>query len=174
MGGARRQDAEAALACEPIPLLPERGLADPRIALEQQCLPAGGHSPQKPIERQQLLAPADELAYHRTLFPRAITPGSASRAQITSGQSADEADNRRPQFWTRSSRATREATRCRRPPRPHGSTLRVVATGGNRLQMHRLEKARNQAKTIAVGCDQLPQRAHGKEGVDGYESVRGL
>src|SRR6266487_5083990 len=96
MGGARRQDAEAALACEPIPLLPERGLADSRIALEQQCLPAGGHSPQKPIERQQFLGPADDLAYHRTLFPRAITPDSASRAQITSGQSADEADNRRP------------------------------------------------------------------------------
>jgi hypothetical protein len=67
MGRARRQGAEAALAREPIALLPERGLADPRIALEQQCLPARGHSLQKRLERQQLLAPANHLGCHRTL-----------------------------------------------------------------------------------------------------------
>ena len=55
------------LAREPIALLPERGLADSRIALEQQCLPARGHSPQKRLERQQLLAPANHLGCHRTL-----------------------------------------------------------------------------------------------------------
>jgi hypothetical protein len=27
-------------------------------------------------------------------------------------------------------------------------------------------KAQKQAKTVAVGCDQLPRAAHGKEGVD--------
>src|SRR5438045_2734371 len=70
MGRARRQDAEAVLAGEPIALLPERGLADSRIALKQQCLSARGTSPQKPIEDQQFLAPADQLACHRTLFRR--------------------------------------------------------------------------------------------------------
>jgi hypothetical protein len=40
----------------------------------------------------------------------------------------------------------------------------VVATGGNRSQIAAARKARNQAQTVAVGCDHLPQRAHGKEG----------
>ena len=68
IGRARRQGAEAALVREPIALVPERGLADARVAFEQQCLSAGGHGLQKPIERQQLLAPSDELDCHRTLF----------------------------------------------------------------------------------------------------------
>jgi hypothetical protein len=64
MGRARRQDAEAALASEPIALLPKRGLADSRIALEQQCVSAGRRSLQESIEREQLLAPADDLDCH--------------------------------------------------------------------------------------------------------------
>jgi hypothetical protein len=33
---------------------------------------------------------------------------------------------------------------------------------------------RKQAKTVAVGCDQLPRRAHGKEGVDGSSPSEGF
>src|SRR5438270_13745162 len=74
MGRARRQDAEAVLAGEPTPLLPERCLANPGVTLEQQCLPAVGHSTQEAIERQQLFTPAYEVDWHRTLFRRAIAP----------------------------------------------------------------------------------------------------
>jgi hypothetical protein len=42
---------------------------------------------------------------------------------------------------------------------------RAVASGGNRWQMRQQRKPGNQAKTVAVGCDQLPQKCHGKEGV---------
>ena len=43
----------------------------------------------------------------------------------------------------------------------------MVATGGNQWQIAEPEKRQKQAKTVAVGCDQLQFRAHGKEGVDG-------
>jgi hypothetical protein len=36
------------------------------------------------------------------------------------------------------------------------------------------QKRRNQAKTVAVGCDQLPIGAHGKEGVDGSSPSEGF
>jgi hypothetical protein len=49
----------------------------------------------------------------------------------------------------------------------------VVATGGKRSQITRAEKLSNQAKTIAAGCDRLPQRAHGKEGADGSSPSEG-
>ena len=49
----------------------------------------------------------------------------------------------------------------------------VVATGGNRSQNGEAQKLRKQAKTFAVGCDRLPQRAHGKEGVDGSSPSEG-
>jgi hypothetical protein len=42
----------------------------------------------------------------------------------------------------------------------------VVATGGNPSQMRHRRNPQNQAKTVAVGCDQLPRRAHGKGRVD--------
>ena len=51
---------------------------------------------------------------------------------------------------------------------------RAVATGGNRWQMGLPRKRLEQAKTVAMGCDQLPGPQNGKEGVDGFESVRGL
>jgi hypothetical protein len=35
-------------------------------------------------------------------------------------------------------------------------------------------KAQKQAKTVAVGCDQLPFGAHGKEGVDGSSPSEGF
>jgi hypothetical protein len=54
------------LAGEPIALVPERGLPDSRIALEQQRVSAGGNSPQKAIQRLYFLAPTDELECHRT------------------------------------------------------------------------------------------------------------
>jgi hypothetical protein len=50
----------------------------------------------------------------------------------------------------------------------------AVATGGNRWQMLGRGNRHKQAKTVAAGCDQLPQNLDGKEGVDGFESVRGL
>jgi hypothetical protein len=39
------------------------------------------------------------------------------------------------------------------------------ATGGKRWQMERLQKRLKQAKTVAVGCDRLPETFHGKQGV---------
>lgn len=38
----------------------------------------------------------------------------------------------------------------------------LVATGGNRWQITQPRKRRNQAKTVAVGCNPLPPRRHGK------------
>ena len=49
----------------------------------------------------------------------------------------------------------------------------VVATGGNRSQIRRASKPRNQSETVAVGCDRLPKGAHGKEGVDGSSPSEG-
>jgi hypothetical protein len=50
----------------------------------------------------------------------------------------------------------------------------VVATGGNGSQIPRPPERPKQAKTIAVGCDQLPQAAHGKEAVPGSSPGEGL
>ena len=47
------------------------------------------------------------------------------------------------------------------------------ATSGNRWQIGRPRKRRNQAEPVATGCVQLPWDLDGKEGV-GFESVRGL
>src|SRR6266540_1309446 len=41
----------------------------------------------------------------------------------------------------------------------------VVATGGKRWQVRWAETGREQAETVAVGCDQLPSGPHGKQGV---------
>jgi hypothetical protein len=49
----------------------------------------------------------------------------------------------------------------------------VVATGGKPWQMPQARTGQKQAKTVAVGCDQLPRRAHGKEGVDGSSPSEG-
>jgi hypothetical protein len=38
----------------------------------------------------------------------------------------------------------------------------VVATGGNRSQIASTQKRLKQGKTVAAGCDRLPQAAHGK------------
>src|SRR5215210_6921161 len=43
----------------------------------------------------------------------------------------------------------------------------VVATGGNWRQTGRGRNRQKQAKTVAVGCDRLRAKFHGKEGVDG-------
>src|SRR5919108_3637761 len=50
---------------------------------------------------------------------------------------------------------------------------RAVATGGNGWQMKRLRTRLKQAKTVAVGCDRLPEEFHGKEGVDGSSPSEG-
>jgi hypothetical protein len=50
----------------------------------------------------------------------------------------------------------------------------VVATGGKRWQVPRPQTGRKQAQTVALGCDQLPRRAHGKEGVDGSSPSEGF
>jgi hypothetical protein len=47
----------------------------------------------------------------------------------------------------------------------------VVATGGNQQQIASGPEAQEQAKTVAVGCDQLPE--NGKEGVDGSSPSEG-
>src|SRR6266540_987241 len=49
----------------------------------------------------------------------------------------------------------------------------VVATGGKRWQMPWAETGREQAETVAVGCDQLPSGPHGKEGVNGSSPSEG-
>jgi hypothetical protein len=46
----------------------------------------------------------------------------------------------------------------------------AVATGGNRSQIAPAGTTLKQAKTVAVGCDQLP----GKEGVDGSSPSEGF
>src|SRR5919204_1745274 len=40
----------------------------------------------------------------------------------------------------------------------------VAATRGNRSQIASARNRHNQAKTVVVGCDRLPEAAHGKEG----------
>jgi hypothetical protein len=49
----------------------------------------------------------------------------------------------------------------------------VVATNGNRSQIEPPRGPQKQAKTVAVRCDQLPRRAHGKEEVDGSSLSEG-
>ena len=41
----------------------------------------------------------------------------------------------------------------------------AVANGGNRRQIEESRKRQQQAKTVAVGCDPLPETFHGKQGV---------
>src|SRR6266516_6252142 len=50
----------------------------------------------------------------------------------------------------------------------------VVATGGNQRQIGCARKRRKQAKTVAVGCDRLRAKFHGKEGVSGSSPEEGL
>jgi hypothetical protein len=50
----------------------------------------------------------------------------------------------------------------------------AVAIGGNRWQMGRPATSLRQAKTVAVGCDGLPELFHGKEGVDGSSPSEGF
>jgi hypothetical protein len=50
---------------------------------------------------------------------------------------------------------------------------RAVATGGKRWRMERLSKWLRQAETVDMGCDQLPESFHGKEGVDGSSPLEG-
>jgi hypothetical protein len=50
----------------------------------------------------------------------------------------------------------------------------AVATRGNRWQMGRPQERLKQAKTVAVGCDRLPETFHGKEGVDGSSPSEGF
>jgi hypothetical protein len=49
----------------------------------------------------------------------------------------------------------------------------AVATSSNRWQIERPRKRQNQAKTVAIGCDQLPWNLDGKEGVDGSSPSEG-
>ena len=58
---ARREDAEATLVREANSRLPERGLADSRVALEQQRTPAGGESLEEFAQRGEFFAPTDDL-----------------------------------------------------------------------------------------------------------------
>jgi hypothetical protein len=49
-----------------------------------------------------------------------------------------------------------------------------VATRGNQRQIGKLRKPEEQAKTVALGCDRLPNGAHGKERVDGSSPSEGF
>jgi hypothetical protein len=50
----------------------------------------------------------------------------------------------------------------------------LVAPGSNRWQMGGRPERLKQAKTVAVGCDRLPEPFHGKQGVcHGLPSVAG-
>jgi hypothetical protein len=50
----------------------------------------------------------------------------------------------------------------------------AVASGGNRSQMLGAENGRNRRKTVAAGCDWLPETFHGQQGVcDGLPPVAG-
>jgi hypothetical protein len=49
----------------------------------------------------------------------------------------------------------------------------VVANGGNGAQIVLSPTPQKQAETFAVGCVQLPEGAHGKEGVDGSSPSEG-
>jgi hypothetical protein len=44
---------------------------------------------------------------------------------------------------------------------------------GNRWQMGTVPKRFRQTKTVAVGCNQLPESFHGQEGVDGSSPSEG-
>jgi putative NADH-flavin reductase len=46
-----------------------------------------------------------------------------------------------------------------------GDAVPVVATDGNQWRIRSARKRQKQAKSVAVGCHQLPLAAHGKEGV---------
>jgi hypothetical protein len=48
-----------------------------------------------------------------------------------------------------------------------------VATGGNQWQIGRPQKPQKQAKSVATGCQRLPETFHGKEGVDGSSPSEG-
>ena len=50
----------------------------------------------------------------------------------------------------------------------------VVATGGNHAQIDAMRKRQKPAKSVAVGCDQLPEEFHGKEGIDGSSPSEGF
>jgi hypothetical protein len=50
----------------------------------------------------------------------------------------------------------------------------VVATGGKRSQIRSAQKPQEQAKTVATSCYWLPEKFHGKEGVDGSSPSEGL
>src|SRR5207249_10226087 len=73
-----------------------------------------------------------------------------------------------------------DETQCALPPRRSQSRQRRWSPygapwlhGGNRRQIEESRKPQKQAKTVAVGCDPLPEKFHGKEGVDGSSPSEG-
>jgi hypothetical protein len=82
LGRAGPQHPEVAFRCDAQCLLPEHRLPDPGMALHQQRMPAGRHGLEKRLERQQLVAPADDLGSHRSLPARdraLLTPAGVPR-----------------------------------------------------------------------------------------------
>jgi hypothetical protein len=61
-----------------------------------------------------------------------------------------------------------------RPQRMERLWSLAGATSGNRWQITLRRRGLKQAKTVAVGCDRLPRKRHGKEGVDGSSPPEGL
>src|SRR5215217_8780003 len=50
---------------------------------------------------------------------------------------------------------------------------RAVATGATGGKCGNVENGSDSRKPVAVGCHQLPQKCHGKEGVDGSSPPQG-
>jgi hypothetical protein len=50
---------------------------------------------------------------------------------------------------------------------------RAVATGATGGKCGNVENGSDSRKPVAVGCHQLPQKCHGKEGVDGSSPSQG-
>src|SRR6266851_4575859 len=50
----------------------------------------------------------------------------------------------------------------------------VVATRGNQRQIDRPPIPQKQAESVAAGCHRLPEKFHGKEGVDGSSPSEGF
>src|SRR5215210_6688380 len=49
----------------------------------------------------------------------------------------------------------------------------VVATGGTQWQIRSARNPPKQAESVAVGCERLPEKFHGKEGVSGSSPEEG-
>src|SRR5207302_6114838 len=125
----------------------ERCLANPGVTLEQQCLPAVGHSTQEAIERQQLFTPAYEVDWHRTLFRRAIAP----RLRFAYTRSLPRrTDNRRSHSGPGASGAQERPIRCPRRLRSTSPTEITPTSSASR------SRGAAEPRPAALLCSRVP------------------